>query len=408
MIKNTLCFLSLFTFITFSLTLTPNAIFAQSGSNPKIRQQTFDKVWQTINEKYFDANFNGVNWKAVRGKYAPRLPTVKNDEELYELLNEMMSELKVSHLEIVTPDDLAKAKNPPVTTGIGLRELDNQAVVTRVFENSPAAKAGVKTGYAVTKVDGESINNLAEAKRKISGPANTFVKIEFADETDSPREFNLERAPLVQADKGKLGDIAFHALFDSKTFDENIGYVRFSNFAEFLSHKIVSAIESMRQTKGIIIDLRGNGGGEDSLGIDIASIFFAEKTQLMITKTRQGDNFDYHTKPNKNPYRGAVVILTDEQSGSASEQFAAGMQEINRAFVIGKRTRGEDLDADLKLLPTKAYLLYAYGEPRTPKGVIIEGRGVIPNQEVTLTRKELLKGKDAQLEAAIEYFKRLK
>jgi carboxyl-terminal processing protease len=81
----------------------------------------------------------------------------------------------------------------------------------------------------------------------------------------------------------------------------------------------------------------------------------------------------------------------------------AGLQESGRAYVIGNTTAGDDMDADLEELPTGAYLLYAAGEPRTPKGVVVEGRGVIPDLEVNLTRAGLLRGEDAQLNAAVNY-----
>ncbi len=125
----------------------------------------------------------------------------------------------------------------------------------------------------------------------------------------------------------------------------------------------------------------------------------------MITKTRNGDDFYYKAKPAKNSYFGRVAIIVDETSGSASEQIAAGLQEAKRAFVVGKTTKGADLDATSVELPIKALFLYPYGQPRTPKGIIIEGRGVIPDREVNLTRKNLLAGRDAQLEAAIDYIK---
>ena len=97
--------------------------------------------------------------------------------------------------------------------------------------------------------------------------------------------------------------------------------------------------------------------------------------------------------------------MVDETSGSASEQIAAGLQEAKRAFIVGKTTKGADLDSTSVGLPIKALFLYPYGQPRTPKGVVIEGRGVIPDREVNLTRKDLLMGRDAQLEAAIDYVK---
>jgi carboxyl-terminal processing protease len=98
----------------------------------------------------------------------------------------------------------------------------------------------------------------------------------------------------------------------------------------------------------------------------------------MISRTRNGDSKYYRARPTAHPYLGPVAILIDEGSASASEQLTAGLQELGRAYIIGKKTKGEDMDADAVTLPTGAYFVYAAGEPRTPRGVVVEGRGVIP------------------------------
>jgi C-terminal processing protease CtpA/Prc len=95
----------------------------------------------------------------------------------------------------------------------------------------------------------------------------------------------------------------------------------------------------------------------------------------------------------------------DGQSGSASEQLTAGLQEAGRAYVVGTRTAGDDMDAEMEELPTGDYLLYAAGLPHTPRGSVVEGRGVKPDLEVNLTRAGLLRGEDAQLEAALRYIR---
>ncbi|HEY0461418.1 MAG TPA: S41 family peptidase, partial [Pyrinomonadaceae bacterium] len=272
--------------------------------------------------------------------------------------------------------------------------------------NFSAAKAGLKTGFVVRKIDGAEVENLTDAKRKLQGAPGTTLRLSYLDENDRLQETTLERQPLAETDKGSVGKgVNFYALFDSKRLADGIGYVQFTNFVSFLTPRIQAAIESMKDAPGIIVDLRGNGGGDDDVALAMANMFFERETQLMITRTRKGDDFYYKAKAAKNAYRGKIVILLDELSGSASEQFAAGMQETGRAFVIGKTSEGEDLDADAIELPNGNLLLYPYGQPRTPKGVVIEGRGVIPNKEVNLTRAELLAGKDAQLEAAIAYIK---
>jgi carboxyl-terminal processing protease len=397
----------LFLLVVVCLAAVPRQVSAQQAAraDAQVRQKTFEKVWRTVNEKYFDPNFGGLDWRAVRESYAPQAAAVKTDADLHQLLNRMLGELKVSHMQVVTPEQLAVLKAPPVSTGVVLREVGNQLVIARLIENSSAAKAGLKTGYAVVKVDGEAVKSLAEAQRKLAGAANTSVRLSYLDEKDELREAVLERLPLTQAVGGKLAGISFYALFESRRLADDIGYLRFSNFAGFLSPQIREAMEAMKGARGLIIDLRGNSGGEDSVAISLAGMLFDKETQLMVTRTRKGEDFYYKARPQKNAFLGPVVILLDEASGSASEQLAAGLQEAGRAVVVGKKTAGKDLDADVLELPTGAYLIYASGQPHTPKGVVIEGRGVIPDVEVSLTREGLLAGRDAQLEAAINHIK---
>ncbi len=403
--KNIALLMRLFVAVIFFSTFTVNFVFAQTESSPQVRQKTFEKVWQTVNDKFFDSTFGGVDWQAVRTRYAPLVAKVKTDAELYKLLNKMLAELKVSHMGILSPETLTKLKSSPTTTGLSLREIENQVVVTRLIESSSATEAGIKRGFVVKKIDGAPIKTLEDALVKLSGAPDTTLRLAYLDEKDELREATLKRCTL-DADKSKIVvGVSLHALFDSKRLTDNIGYIRFSNFIAALNPKIEAAILSMKDAPGIIIDLRGNGGGDDNVAIRMAGFLFDKETQLMITRTRKGDNLYYKAKPRKGAYLGRVVILIDELSGSASEQFAAGMQESKRAVVIGKTSEGDDMDADLVELPSGAYLIYAAGEPRTPKGVVVEGRGVIPDKEVNLTRQELLLDRDAQLEAAIEYIK---
>ena len=100
--------------------------------------------------------------------------------------------------------------------------------------------------------------------------------------------------------------------------------------------------------------------------------------------------------------RPKVVILTNSGTGSTSEIFAAGMKDTGRARSIGEKTAGAVLPANIEKLPTGANFMYAVADYRSPKGVLIEGRGVDPDIEVKLTRKSLLAGRDLQLEKAIQ------
>jgi carboxyl-terminal processing protease len=381
---------------------------AARESTPELRRKTFQKAWETVRDKFYDPNFNGVDWNKVRERYSPLVDAVKTDAELYELLNKMLAELKVSHMSVITPGALKEMTAPPVTTGLGLRNVEGQIVVVRVLAGSSAGREGVRPGYVVKIIDGVEPKDLEDALVKLHGAPNTKARVSFLGERDEVREAVLERVPLGanEIERNKYGNLSLYALFDARRLAGGVGYVRFTTFIPALDKKIREAVVSMNDAPGIVIDLRGNGGGDDGVAINLAGLLFDRQTQLMITRTRKGDNDYYRARPAKKTYAGTVVILVDGASGSASEQLSAGLQENGRAFVIGTKTEGDDMDADFEELPTGAYLIYAYGLPRTPKGVVVEGRGVIPDLEVNLTRAGLLRGEDAQLDAALEYIRR--
>lgn len=372
----------------------------------EVRKKTFEKAWKTVDKNFYDKNFNGVDWKAVKKRYAPLIEAAKSDAEFYDLMKRMMREPKVSHMDVIIPQDTARLRERPAITGIAIRKLDDKLVVTRIIENSSAAAAGIKLGYVVSRIDGDAVGTLAEAQRRLSGSADSTVKLSFLDAADELRDIELIRRPISDDNRSRLGSLVLYGIFDSKRLPDNVGYIYFSNFIPFMADRFKAAVESMLDTDGMIIDLRGNSGGDDLVGIKIAGLFFEKSTQLMFSRTRHGhDQFEYFARAGKDPYRGKLVILVDDHSKSASEQFAAGMQESGRAVVVGIQTPGEDLDGDLEELPDGSLLLYAVGEPRTPKGRVIEGSGVIPNIDARLTRSDLLAGRDTQLEAALAYLR---
>ncbi|MBV9924402.1 MAG: PDZ domain-containing protein [Acidobacteria bacterium] len=373
----------------------------------ELRRKTFEKVWETVRDKFYDPNFNGVDWGEVRERYAPQVAAVKTDAELYDLLRKMLSELKVSHMGVITPDALRQMTAPPVTTGLGLRNVEGRVVVVRVLPGSPAEREGLRPGFVVEKVGGAAVKDLDDALGKLHGPANTKVVVTILNERDEAKDVALERVALGrgEVERTNFGGMSLYALFESRRLEGGVGYIRFTSFIPALNRKIHEAVASMLDAPGLVIDLRGNGGGDDSVAVDLAGLLFDRPVQLMVTRARKGEDFYYKARPSKRPYLGPVVVLVDGASGSASEQLTAGLQEAGRAYVVGHTTAGDDMDAELEGLPTGAYLIYAAGLPHTPKGLVVEGHGVKPDLEVNLTRAGLLRGQDAQLDAALRYIR---
>jgi carboxyl-terminal processing protease len=165
--------------------------------------------------------------------------------------------------------------------------------------------------------------------------------------------------------------------------------------------KIRAAIRDFADAPGIIFDVRGNPGGLGLLAAGIAGNLFAEQSSLGTMKFRAMEQ-KFVVYPQANAFKGRVVVLTDGGSASTSEVFAAGLQEQGRARVIGETTMGAVLLSVFDKIPTGAIFQYAISDYKSPKNILIEGRGVKPDREVKLTRADLLAGRDSQLEAAIQ------
>jgi proline iminopeptidase len=228
------------------------------------------------------------------------------------------------------------------------------------------------------------------------------VVIGYLDENGEEHETSIRRASRER--KSVAGPVLppFFLEFESRLLNDGIAYIRFSNFHPALTADVVQAIESHHDASGLIIDLRGNSGGEMEVTKAIARQLITERTLFSLLTTRNGHN-ELVLHPKQDAYTGPLVILIDAQSLSASEQFAAGLQATGRAVIVGERSPGNLLGGNLLQLPNDVGFIYPVVQVSTPDGTVLEGRGVIPDMEVGLDRTLLLEGVDPQLEAAVAY-----
>lgn len=421
------CLLILLFFVPGNAQTTAVVIDQKSSAlSVEIKQQTFDKVWRTINERHFDPTFGGVDWKKVGETYEPKVMAAKTDAEFYALLQEMLGELHQSHFTVVPPwAQITPSVSGEGEIGIDLQMIEKDAVITRVNADSTAAKSGLKTGFVIQKIDGKTTAEiLAPLEEKLltrkvtdaakmlfrrrallavlSGKPATVVKVETLDAQNKVQTFEIERAPYTGEMSAPMGNFpAQRVIFESKRLPGNIGYVRFNIWVTPHMAKLRDAIRSMSDTKGLIIDLRGNPGGLGMMTTALASFLVNKQTSLGTSKSRKSES-SFDVNPQENPFGGSIIILTDSGTGSASEVFAAGMQGIGRAKIVGEKSAGAVLPSVIEKLPAGATFLYAISDYKSPNKILIEGRGITPDVEVKLTRKSLLEGRDLQLEAAIK------
>ncbi len=404
------------------------ALFAQFSlaQEPivELRRQTFEIVWGTVKEKHFDPKLNGVDWEAVRQQYAPRIAAAGSDDEYYNLLNAMLGELKQSHFAVIPQsffavDEKDGGKSSRAEVGVTVQMIEGRPMITRVERDSTAFAAGLRPGFIVTQIGAESLDDLqgkiaARKERtvveqslllrgtrsRLRGEAGTTVSLRYLDENDTPRATTLVRQ-MPEGQVAKFGDFPTPlARIETGRLAGGIGYLRFNLFLLSMLDKLRQTVRSFHDAPGIILDLRSAAGGEIGVTTALAGMFYAERASLGATRLRQGELYR-PVFPATDAYTGPLVILTDEGTVSAAETFAAAMQENGRAKIVGRPTIGAALPSAIEKLPTGARLQYAIGEYRTPKGVVLEGRGAQPDILVEITRRDLLAGRDPVIEKAV-------
>jgi carboxyl-terminal processing protease len=398
---------------------------ATAEAAAEIRRKTFETVWQTINDKHFDPNFNGVDWKAVHTKYAPLVEAVKNDAELYGVLTNMLGELKESHFAIIPPaliDETGDAKDHG-DLGIEVRAIDGQVVITSVTPKSSAEAAGLKPGFVLTSIGGRELGDLKTridqrkerpqmakfllargAMNMMAGAVGSETKLRYLDGNGESHEASIKNQPL-RGEPAKFGNLpTINVQYDAHKLPDGIAYIGFNIFLMPVLAPFQSSMKEFKDARGIIIDLRGNPGGIGGMSFAMARSILRKETLLGTMKLRAGEQ-RFLVNPMPDAYEGPVVIITDEASASTSEVMAGGLQECGRAIIVGQTTAGAVLPSLIEKLPNGAALQFAIADFKTPKGVLLEGVGVKPDYEVPLTRESLLAGHDAAMEKAIEIIK---
>ena len=441
---STMRFLAFTVLTALSACSGPGSLSDEAPSRPRSQPVSseealadFDAVWEIIRDQHFDPDFGGVDWDAVRVELRPQAARAQNQREVRLVIVEMLDRLGQSHFNLISKqvaggsvDATSGEWSASASGGVGidLRWRGGQLLVTRVEAGSPAELAGVELGWALEEIDGNTLTRVPEvfegrdprytangmrqlAQRAMFGAIGSKAEFLFHDLEGSPNSLHLarRRRDIRTSQFGNLPN--FQLEFWTKLIsegDQEFGLIHFSNWFLPVAGPIDEAIDEFRDCDGLILDLRGNGGGALALVMGLAGHFFEDRRALGTHMQREQD-LTYRANPRLvntagervSPGSSPLAILVDETSGSASEVFAGGLQSIGRARVFGEISMGAVLPSRTSTLPSGDVLLHAFADFLTPDGTRLEGRGVVPDELVPMSRESLAGGHDPQLQAAI-------
>lgn len=343
-------------------------------------------------------------WKSIKNNYIED-SKIDLEKMVYGSVKGFVSALGDPYTAYLDPEE-AKSFRENLDSelqGIGAEvgmDKGNLIIVSPLRE-SPAEKAGLLPRDMILEIDGTPTSdmNLIDAVMKIRGEKGTSVVLTiFRDKTPEPFKVTIIR------DEIKVESVTHEMKGD-------IFYISLNQFSDDTRVEFSNAINEMvlKKPKGMIIDLRFNGGGYLDMAVEVLSELIKDKKETVRMKRRDvKDNQIMYTSGNARAFDIPLVVLINEGSASASEIVAGAIQDYKRGLVLGTQSFGKGSVQELETLSDGSSLRLTIAKWLTPNGRSIDEVGVTPDKIVEMTLEDIEKDKDPQLDAAITYLKSLK
>lgn len=346
-------------------------------------------------------------WNRLRTEH-PDGKSVSDKDMLYGATKGIANAIGDPYTYFLTPEE-SKEFNTSLNgelEGIGaeLTEGDGGVLtVVSTLKGTPAEKAGILPGDIIYKIDDESVANLTlyTAVEKIRGKKGTSVKITVVRKNEAqPLDFTIQREEI------RVPSVSYEA-------KNEIAYIKIAKFSETTVSELNTIVNKLLLTppRGIVLDLRDDGGGYLDASADVASMFL-EKGKIVSTRGTKTDSFqEKSAKGEARLGKFPMVVLQNEQTASAAEIVAAALKDNGRAHIIGTNSYGKGSVQELEPLSDGSYLRITIAKWFTPNGYNVgdksDGKkvGLVPDEQVTLSSQDRKDKKDPQLERALIYLR---
>jgi C-terminal processing protease CtpA/Prc len=405
----------------------PDGLRPATNLSAEDRRDNFDALWKAIDTTYAHFELKSIDWNEVGRRYRSRLDEVTSDDGFYRLLFRMVGELRDTH------SWLQNYREPPLqdVTSVAVDLFEGNPFVVAVSPGSEAERAGVRPGWQLTSVDGRTVAEQMEALRPLlpgysserafrreatrrllasekTTPATIVLRLPGGETrtVTLPRESGqLVRRPTVTSllNLTRTTDLHFAVL------PSGVGYIRILSFAgrDELDREFDAALDAVRKTPGLVLDIRDNRGGFGHPWI--VGRFLQKRTQAAISFVKDGPGHRtfrqqpaYRAPTGPWQYTGHVVLLVNDVTASAADLFATELRSVGRVTTVGSTTHGNlSGTAAYAVLPCNLVVRISNGYIADAKGRAVEVNGNAPEVVVEPTVEDFLSGRDPVLDKAV-------
>ncbi len=394
---------------------------------PQDRVAAFDRLIRAMEVAYPYVELKDVDWDALVARYRPRVEAAQSDAAYVSAVESMLAELNDAHTGVV-PSPL---KNEGCFFAAA-REMEGQAVVVQV--GGSAQEAGLTVGSAILTVDSRPLEEALSAvdprltygstprqrrarafqfllKTPLGGEREVTFETPSGERATATLVCPADPADAAEARKGgDLWDLLVPAVerkLVSQRLPSGVGYIRVPTLGTDLVNAFDTALNGMMDAPGLILDLRGNGGGNSAYGDQMAGRLLSEPfaygrdtyaAQLPTRAWRRWMTF--RVTPREPIYGGPVVVIMETQNMSSAEQFLIALVDSGRVRTVGRATGGASGNPTLFRLPAPHNVRFSTANFIRNDGTPIEGVGLTPELEVRWTVEDVRQGRDPDLEAA--------
>ena len=369
-------------------------------------KQIFEESWRVMKYVFYDENMHGYDWDAIRAKYRPLLKYVGENQDLYDLTNEMIGELNASHTGVSGPTQKRPDTYRTQFPGFEMEAGEDYYRVSHVYWNGPADREWVdlKVGDYVLAIDGQAPRVGDNYWKIFNHTLNEYVTLQVNSKPgkEGAREVRIKTVDSLRNIKYEEWVKKNRDYVEKLTHGE-IAYVHIRSMNRPSLQKFENEIDQFTNRQGIIVDIRYNGGGNiDQQLLDILERRAYEYWNNRWSSRAQG------RRP-RQAIVGPKVMLINWRSASDSEVTPMGFRDLGLGRIVGTPTYGA-------VIATGSYRLINGGRIRTPGslvvtydpskpnnyGINLENYGVAPDVWVENTPEDEIKGYDRELKAAVD------